>query len=213
MNKIDDILDSLQGRQPELTDGEELTTRIMANLPDRRHRHEMIPLRWLMAGIAASIMLLVGFSLLKPLSLSVLGLGDNPRSLGELDIKSNSFSFATPRGGEDSLSSEGKEDYIGLAALPPKGGPGRGADKKEEVLAEVHPAPQPVKKRRKADRKQSTLAEPVQTEAKPMNRQIEFEPVNPPTDSEPSYDDFAQIQDIRARGERLQRMVDAMINE
>ncbi|MBQ9285845.1 MAG: hypothetical protein IJ209_06165 [Bacteroidaceae bacterium] len=35
MNRIDDILDSLQGRQPVLTDSEDLTAAIMANLPKR----------------------------------------------------------------------------------------------------------------------------------------------------------------------------------
>ena len=85
-------------------------------------------------------------------------------------------------------------------------------EKEEEVKVEVQTTPQPAKKRRKAVKKRSASVEPVPTKAEAMKRPVEYEPIYTPTDSEPFLDDFAQIQDIRSRGERLQRMVDAMIN-
>lgn len=69
----------------------------------------------------------------------------------------------------DSLSSERKKDNIGLPTLPPTGGAGRGAEKQIEVLTEVQPTPQPVRKQRKAIKKQSApLEEPVLAQAEPM---------------------------------------------
>ena len=85
-------------------------------------------------------------------------------------------------------------------------------EKEEEVKVEVQTTQQPAKKRRKAVKKRSAPVEPVPTKAEAMKRPVEYEPIYTPTDSEPFLDDFAQIQDIRSRGERLQRMVDAMIN-
>ena len=48
-----------------------VTTCIMANLPDRKPRHETLSLRWLMAGIAASIVLRIGITLLMKIHTSV----------------------------------------------------------------------------------------------------------------------------------------------
>lgn len=39
MNKIDDILNSLEGRQPVITDSKALTDSIMESLPDRAPEH------------------------------------------------------------------------------------------------------------------------------------------------------------------------------
>ena len=39
MNKIDDILNSLEGRQPVITDSKALTDSIMESLPDRAAEH------------------------------------------------------------------------------------------------------------------------------------------------------------------------------
>ena len=141
-----------------------------------------LPLRWLMAGIAASIILLIGFSLL---------------------MKGGKTNEETPEIAQQSIKQHSPEPIS----------PPTVEEKKEAVLAEVQPTPQPVKKHKKAARKQSYPVEPVPTEAGPMNRQIEFEPVYLHTDYDQSFDDFPQIQDIRSKGERLQRMVDAMINE
>lgn len=86
-------------------------------------------------------------------------------------------------------------------------------EKKEEVLAEVQPTPQPAKKRRKVVRKKSTPIEPSAMETTNQAEKAEPALAYCPAESVPSSDDFSPIQDIRSRGERLQRMVDAIIIE
>ena len=65
---------------------------------------------------------------------------------------------------------EEKKDNINLEALPPTGGAGRGARKKDEtVMAEVQAKAQPVREQRKAVKKQSApIEEPVLAQAEPM---------------------------------------------
>ena len=80
-------------------------------------------------------------------------------------------------------------------------------DKKEEVVAEVEPTTQPVKKRKKAVIKQSTAIEELTlAQAEP----VEEMPVAmemPPN----SYADIeAEMRDIRNQGERVEAMVAAI---
>ena len=86
-------------------------------------------------------------------------------------------------------------------------------EEKEEVLAEVQPAPQPVKKHKKAVRKQTTpIEEPTLAEAEPVaestardSRDNYKEKLSNP--SNPYLLATAQLQDLRSRGERLDREV------
>lgn len=63
MNKIDDILESLKGQRPVISDPDELTDRIMDSLPDigeatGRDKAPVVRLRWWMA-IAASLIIII----------------------------------------------------------------------------------------------------------------------------------------------------------
>lgn len=83
-------------------------------------------------------------------------------------------------------------------------------EKKEEVLAEVLPTPQPVKKRKKAVRKQGTPVEPVQLESEPM---LSEEPIPSytPTKQDPFLFAAEFAQEIRSHGERLDREIAQMM--
>lgn len=64
MNKIDDILESLKGQQPMISDPDELTDLIMDSLPDigeatGRSKTPVVRLRWWMA-VAASLIIIIG---------------------------------------------------------------------------------------------------------------------------------------------------------
>ena len=83
-------------------------------------------------------------------------------------------------------------------------------EKKEEVLAEVQLSKQPVKKRRKAVRKQSTsIEEPLLAEAEPVTEvpARDYSDVKLSDPSNPYQLAVAQLQDLRSRGERLDREV------
>ena len=83
-------------------------------------------------------------------------------------------------------------------------------EKKEEVLAEVQPKKKPVKKRRKAVRKQSTsIEEPLLAEAEPVTEvpARDYSDVKLSDPSNPYQLAVAQLQDLRSRGERLDREV------
>ncbi|MBQ7471415.1 MAG: hypothetical protein IJS97_03205 [Prevotella sp.] len=115
----------------------------MAAAPQRgANPHSRRRAGWGWVSIAAA--LLIAFLVLKPLSNS-------------------------PRGEEDSLSSERKKDNIDLPTLPPTGGAGRGAEKQIAVLAKVTPTPQPMRKHRKAARRQnSPIEKPTLAQAEPI---------------------------------------------
>ena len=88
-------------------------------------------------------------------------------------------------------------------------------EKQEDALPEVQPTPQPVKKRRKAVKKQSTpIEEPLLAEAEPVTeapaRDYSEERFSNP--SNPYLLATAQLQDLRSRGERLDREVAMMMH-
>lgn len=94
-----------------------------------------LPLRWLMTGIAASIMLLIGLSLL-------MKEGKTNEVLPEIAQQTSQQSTSQP---------------TPLPVIEEK--------KEETVMAVMQATPQPVKKRRKAVKKQSIpIEEPAQTE-------------------------------------------------
>ena len=82
-------------------------------------------------------------------------------------------------------------------------------EKKEEVMTEVQPAPQLARKQRKAVRKQSISVEPMLAKAEPITEasaQNNYEErLSDP--SNPYLLATAQLQDLRSRGERLDREV------
>ena len=83
-------------------------------------------------------------------------------------------------------------------------------EKKEEVLAEMQLAPQPVKKQRKAVKKQSTPVEPVQIESEPMLIEEPI-PSYTPTIQDPFLFAAEFAQEIRSHGERLDREIAQMM--
>ena len=138
-----------------------------------------LPLRWLMTGIAASIMLLIGFSL---------------------------------------LMKEGKtnEDLPEIAQQMPQQSTSQPApqlvveEKKEKVVAEMQPKKKTAKKRRNVVRKKSTpIEEPLLAEAGPITEvpAREYSDVIFSDPSNPYQLAVAQLQDLRSRGERLDREV------
>ena len=138
-----------------------------------------LPLRWLMTGIAASIMLLIGLSLL-------MKEGKTNEVLPEIAQQTSQQSTSQP------------------TPLPVI------EEKKEDVLAEVQPKKKTAKKRRKVVRKQSTpIEEPLLAEAGPITEvpAREYSDVIFSDPSNPYQLAVAQLQDLRSRGERLDREV------
>ena len=86
-------------------------------------------------------------------------------------------------------------------------------EEKEEVLAVVQPTKQPVKKRRKAVRKQSTsIKEPMPTETEIMPLE-ELPPSYNPTIQDPFLVAAEFAREIRTQGERLNREITQMITQ
>ena len=138
-----------------------------------------VTLRWVMTGIAASIILLIGFSVLMK----------DERPTEQQPVVAETIEQSTP---QPTVS----EPIV--------------QEKQEEALPEVQPTPQPVKKRRKAVKKQSTpIEEPLLAEAEPVTeapaRDYSEERFSNP--SNPYLLATAQLQDLRSRGERLDREV------
>ena len=83
-------------------------------------------------------------------------------------------------------------------------------EKQEEALPEVQPTPQPAKKRRKTVKKQGTpIEKPLLAEAEPITEALaqnnSEERLSDP--SNPYLLATTQLQDLRSRGERLDREV------
>lgn len=182
--QVDIILGAETSRQLNIIENGKMRKRPKAV----KGKPKIIALHWRAAGIAATVMLLIGIFLLmkngKP--------KEELSAMTQQDIEDNS-----PR------------------PVPPQ----TIMDKKEETLAEVQSTPKPVKKRRKAARKRHTpadseitiaayqevIAEPASLEAE-GDQTLAYQPDL----QDPSLDLESQIQNIRIRGERLQRKLDAM---
>ena len=136
--------------------------------------------RWFMAGIAASIILLLGISVL---------MKDGKTNEKTPDIAQQSIKQNEPQPVHRPVVEE----------------------KEEEVLAEVQPAAQPVKKRKEIGRKQSApIEEPVPTEAEPMFTEEPVPSYNP-TIQDPFLLAAEFAQEIRSHGERLDRKIAQMM--
>lgn len=106
-------------------------------------------------------------------------------------------------------------------STPQADSPSTVEEKKEELMAEVQPTPQPVRKQRKAVQKRSTQEKPMLAEAEP--KQQSTEPSDDPDgqDTAPAFsssmeDPFllaeTQAQNIHSRGERLHQEISMLMN-
>lgn len=167
-------------------------------------RPKVVPFRWIMTGIAASIMLLIGLSLL-------MKEGKTNEVLPEIAQQTSQQSTSQP---------------TPLPVIEEK--------KEETVMAVMQATPQPVKKRRKAVKKQSIpIEEPAQTETEqpiherdigPMYAQTEekvtpyhtMQTIHLPSDvavyvieasDVPDVSMMPSVSELRARGLRLKNYV------
>lgn len=138
-----------------------------------------VTLRWVMTGIAASIILLIGFSVLMK----------DERPTEQQPVVAETIEQSTP------------QPVVSEPIVE---------EKQEDALPEVQPTPQPAKKRRKAVKKQGTpIEKPLLAEAEPITEALaqnnSEERLSDP--SNPYLLATTQLQDLRSRGERLDREV------
>ena len=160
----------------ELEKDEALYDALLAERKSSKRSKRPIALRWLAAGIAASVLLLLA-----------LRFSQEPE--GEPPVVAETVEQSAP---QPAVS----EPII--------------EEKQEEALPEVQPTPQPAKKRRKTVKKQGTpIEKPLLAEAEPMIEALaqnnSEERLSDP--SNPYLLATTQLQDLRSRGERLDREV------
>lgn len=152
-----------------------------------------VALRWLMTGIAAGILLLIGFFLLTKEGEP----GKETPAVAQLTVGQE-----TPQPQQEPVVEEMADEVVAEAA--------------------VQPSPQPVKKRRRAIRKpvdpapaeEVQLAEsaPTPTEAEdPAAESDSPAPTYYPSAQDPFVEMAAQVENIRLRGKRLQREIAGII--
>lgn len=152
---------------------------------------KIVPLRWIMTGIAASIVLLIGFSVLMK----------DERLTEQQPVVAEAVEQSTPQPvvSEPIVEEKQEEALPEVQPTPQPAKKRRKAVKKqstpieEPLLAEAEPKteePMP----------EETKAEPTQEEAEP-------EPVYEPDESNPFLLAATQAKDIRSRGERLHQEI------
>lgn len=147
---------------------------------------KIVPLRWIMTGIAASIVLLIGFSALMK----------DERPTEQQPVVAETIEQSTPQPvvSEPIVEEKQEEALPEVQQTPQPAKKRRKAVKKqstpieEPLLAKAEPMPE------------ETKAEPTQEEAEP-------EPVHEPDESDPFLLAAAQAKDIRSRGERLHQEI------
>ncbi len=185
---------------------------------------KLIALRWLVAAVAASVLLLLVFRLTQRTEE-----GTTEFYVGKAVSKLQTPPPTPPLEGRGVPAESLAANKAAAAPLPSRGGAGVGsAITVEEVPAVQYtasvgqPTPQPVKQQRRAIRKRSTQEKPLLAEAVPPPTLAEAVPELtslhlPPSTLHPTGQDpfllaAAQTQDIRQRGERLHHEIAQLMN-